>query len=40
LENMEEIFQSKRGNNNFRETEGKFTEKGKIGGNSKFFVDD
>jgi len=27
-------------NNNFRETEGKCTETGKIGGNSKFVVDD
>jgi len=28
------------GNNNFRETGGKCTETGKIGGNSKFVVDD
>ena len=28
------------GNKKFRETEGKCTETGKIGGNSKFVVDD
>ena len=28
------------GNNNFRETVGKCTESGKLGGNSKFVVDD
>ena len=28
------------GNNNFHETEGKCTETGKTGGNSKFVVDD
>ena len=35
-----EICQSRVGNNNFRETKGKCIETRKIGGNSKFVVDD